>query len=182
MDAVEYFKIKNRICAAQEDTCLSCPLTNDCLSKELEAPEEVVKIAEEWDKKHPCRTRQTDFLEIYPDAKMIDGNINDELVIDIKPCELMANYATEKWCEKWTCLACKKLYWWKPLPEKKMKKLDSIEEQPQKTGKWKMNSYYPDRLTCTECGAMFDCWHWETEQMHFCPNCGTRMEEDNETD
>ena len=50
MDAVEYFKIKNRICAAQEDTCDGCPLTNDCLSKELEAPEEIVKIADEYKK------------------------------------------------------------------------------------------------------------------------------------
>lgn len=173
MDAVEYFKIKNRICAAQEDTCLGCPLTNDCLSKELEAPEEVVKIAEEWDKKYPCRTRQTEFLEIYPNARMVDSNINDDLVIDIKPCELMADYATEKWCEKWSCLACKKLYWWKPLPEKKMKKLDSVEEQlpARLKGKWIRNDN--GTYSCSLCHS----WLPE-EQYHyarFCLYCGAEM-------
>ena len=129
MDAVEYFKIKGRMCAANDDVCDDCPLAIDCFSKELENPEEAVKIVNEWNESHPRRTRQTEFLEMYPNARMIDSNINDDLVIDIKPCVLMADYATEKWCEKWSCLACKKLYWWKPLPEKKMKKLDSVEEQ-----------------------------------------------------
>ena len=52
----------------------------------------------------------------------------------------------------------------------------TIKAEPVRRGRWKMDSDYPDRLICAECGAMFDCWHWETEQMHFCPNCGARMD------
>ena len=49
--------------------------------------------------------------------------------------------------------------------------------RPVKRGKWTMHSDYPDRLICSECGTQFDVWHWEAKQMHFCPNCGARMEE-----
>lgn len=41
-------------------------------------------------------------------------------------------------------------------------------------GKWIMNSDYPDRLICDKCNAQFDVWHWESKQMHYCPNCGAR--------
>ena len=40
-------------------------------------------------------------------------------------------------------------------------------------GKWIMNSDYPDRLICDKCNAKFDVWHWESKQMHYCPNCGS---------
>lgn len=43
---------------------------------------------------------------------------------------------------------------------------------------WKMNSDFPDRLICPDCGAQFDCWHWESKQMHFCPACGKKRKED----
>ena len=36
-------------------------------------------------------------------------------------------------------------------------------------GAWVMDSNYPDRLICSECGAQFDTWHWESKQMNFCP-------------
>ena len=48
-------------------------------------------------------------------------------------------------------------------------------EPERKKGKWLMHSDFPDRLICSECGAQFDVWHWESEQMHFCPNCGADM-------
>lgn len=48
-------------------------------------------------------------------------------------------------------------------------------EPPIKKGRWLMHSDFPDRLICSECGAQFDTWHWESEQMHFCPNCGADM-------
>ena len=55
---------------------------------------------------------------------------------------------------------------------------EAIARQERKTGKWRMNSDYPDRLICSECSAQFDVWHWESKQMHYCPNCGAKMEVD----
>ena len=49
------------------------------------------------------------------------------------------------------------------------------EESERKKGKWMMHSDYPDRLICSECTGQFDVWHWESKQMHFCPNCGADM-------
>ena len=60
-----------------------------------------------------------------------------------------------------------------------------VEQLPSVTlerpkGKWIMNSDYPDRLICDKCNSQFDVWHWESKQMHFCPNCGAEMEVENE--
>lgn len=48
-----------------------------------------------------------------------------------------------------------------------------IPQRPK--GKWILNSDYPDRLICEKCKAQFDMWHWESKQMHYCPNCGAEM-------
>lgn len=60
--------------------------------------------------------------------------------------------------------------------------LDDVEDLPstERTGYWNMHSDYADRLICSECGAQFDCWHWESKQMHYCPNCGAKMEVEHE--
>ena len=55
-----------------------------------------------------------------------------------------------------------------------IKELPSVTPQRPK-GKWIMNSDYPDRLICDKCNAQFDVWHWESKQMHYCPNCGAEM-------
>lgn len=53
--------------------------------------------------------------------------------------------------------------------------LNKIPSVKLETGKWIMNSDYPDRLICDKCNAQFDVWHWESKEMHFCPNCGAEM-------
>lgn len=58
--------------------------------------------------------------------------------------------------------------------KKKIEELPSAEPKRNK-GEWMMHSDYPDRFICSECGAQFDVWHWESKQMHFCPNCGADM-------
>lgn len=175
MDAVEYFKIKGRMCAAHEDVCDDCPLAIDCFSKELENPEEAVKIVNEWNESHPRRTRQDAFLEVYPDAKTFQGAYAEPVIL-IKPCSLIKNYASEHWCEKWDCMSCRQLYWWKPLPEKKMKKLDSTEKQlpARPKGKWIRNDN--GTYSCSLCHS----WLPE-EQYHyaqFCLHCGAEMKGD----
>lgn len=56
-------------------------------------------------------------------------------------------------------------------------RLDALPSaEPERIrGSWMMDSYYPDRLICSECTGQFDVWHWESKQMHFCPNCGADM-------
>ncbi len=115
MDAVEYFKIKGRMCAANDDEyCDSCPLAIDCFSKELKDPEEAVKIVKEWNEKHPGRTRQDAFLEMYPDVKTFKGAYAEPIIL-IKPCSLIKSYANESRCGKLDCLECRRLFWWEEV-------------------------------------------------------------------
>ena len=58
--------------------------------------------------------------------------------------------------------------------------IPAADVRPVVRGKWTMNSDFPDRLICSECGAQFDVWHWEAKQMHYCPNCGADMRETND--
>ena len=116
MDAVEYFKIKKRICAAQDVDCANCPLTVDCLSKEMDEPEEVVRIAKEWNEKHPRRTRQDAFLEMYPTAKRYPTG-NGGFLLTIGPCELIEEYKPAKWCREHSCSECRKLFWSEEINE-----------------------------------------------------------------
>lgn len=70
-------------------------------------------------------------------------------------------------------------FWAKPSLQKVKETVEAERERyikERKTGKWKTNSDFPDRLICSECSAQLDMWHWEAEQMHYCPNCGARME------
>lgn len=114
MDAVEYFKIKSRICAAQDDVCDYCPLAIDCFSKELGDPEEAVKVVKEWNEKRPRRTRQDAFLEVYPDAKTFQTAYGKPVIL-IKPCSLIKSYANEGRCEKLDCMKCGQLFWWEEI-------------------------------------------------------------------
>lgn len=55
-------------------------------------------------------------------------------------------------------------------------KLPSVTPQP-KIGHWVTNSDFPDRLICSGCNTKFDMWVWEQKNMHYCPNCGIKMQE-----
>ena len=63
-----------------------------------------VKFVEQWTVAHPAKTRQSEFLEHYPDAQIsICGYLN------ICPMDV---FGREKFgCNNQTCLACKKEFW-----------------------------------------------------------------------
>lgn len=68
-------------------------------------PEEVVGLVEEWSKAHPVKTRQSEFLKQFPNAKLdIDG------VLAIRPCDIDSKYCTDDdYLRK--CGACAGDYW-----------------------------------------------------------------------
>lgn len=73
MDAVKYLKELDRMCRAHQ-ACDGCPIL-DCgkigCGVSDSSPIELVdtvEIVEQWSKEHPVRTRQSLFLERYPNA------------------------------------------------------------------------------------------------------------------
>ena len=79
MDAAKFIQERNRMCNSF-DSCSNCPLNKDgifcyaSMEKHSQvAAEEVVQLVEGWSKENPRKTRQSVFLEQYPNAKCVDG-------------------------------------------------------------------------------------------------------------
>lgn len=71
MDAMKFIKELRRMCAAHVG-CESCS-AEDCECQSLENMVEdtrIVAIVEEWSAAHPRKTRQSVFLEQWPEAKI----------------------------------------------------------------------------------------------------------------
>ena len=92
MDAVEYIKALHRLCKTQR-ICNGCPLRNKgtciaglCDDGLCDGAEKAVPIVEQWAKDHPVKTRQSEFLKMFPNANLknitrllpcsIDSNMN----------------------------------------------------------------------------------------------------------
>ena len=76
MDALEFLRERRRMCNSHRN-CKGCPLEEGkCVVSDV-APDEdykrIIAAVEQWSKEHPRKTRQSVFLEQYPEAG-IDGN------------------------------------------------------------------------------------------------------------
>ena len=77
MDAVKFLQERARMCNSFSPDCEGCrvdeekPVMSECYRWMFENHERAVKIVEEWSAAHPRKTRQSVFLEQYPEA-MID--------------------------------------------------------------------------------------------------------------
>ena len=74
MDAVEFFKTVNRLCKNQSG-CEKCPIHENgmgCIVKSdddsIKSIDETVSKVEQWAKDHPVKTRQSEFLRMFPNA------------------------------------------------------------------------------------------------------------------
>ena len=68
--------------------------------------EEIVPIVEKWSKEHPYKTRQSVFLEQWPNAKVfVDG------VLDFCPLELDECYPCQSTDIKMRCQSCRREFW-----------------------------------------------------------------------
>ena len=123
MDAVEFLKENDRMCKTF-DSCSGkdggemCELyvkSNErglsCVDYATTYPEEAVKIIEKWAKEHPKKTRQSEFLKMFPDALIF------EEVLKIEPCELIGSKLNSEECHSYDefglsgCYECRKKYW-----------------------------------------------------------------------
>ena len=112
MDAVKFVKEYLRMCT-KVDECEDCPVykTDFCTvpakERSQESAEEIVELVEEWSAAHPRKTRQSVFLEQYPDAEIDPGG-----AIAICPTAFSSAYRddTEK-CVYVSCAKCRREFW-----------------------------------------------------------------------
>ena len=121
MDAVEFFKEHGRMCDSLAPSCIGCEImksvayTTDghgtCREYIKRHPDEAVAIVERWAKEHPRKTRQSEFLKMFPDAQIFEG------VLKIEPCELIDSKLNSEECHSYDefglsgCYECRKNYW-----------------------------------------------------------------------
>lgn len=110
MDAVEFFKTVNRLCKNQR--CEECPVyKNDmyCMvgfdDDSIKSIEETISKVEQWAKDHPVKTRQSEFLKMFPDAK-----IGKDGALIIYPCAIEKRLSGKK-CGGIFCDDCRREYW-----------------------------------------------------------------------
>lgn len=114
MDAVEFYKSMKRMCYSGE-MCEKCPLYNNfsemgsvcdvLLHITDEKASKVKSIVEQWAKEHPVKTRQSEFLKMFPNAKTMGG------VIAICQNDIDSTYRNMEYCDHSFCEECGKKYW-----------------------------------------------------------------------
>ena len=109
MDAVEYVKQRERMCD-HYGHCGDCPAGNYERCASLKEIPNLVPIVEKWAKEHPVKTRQSEFLKMFPDASV---GYNGTLVI----CPSQADTKAVSECirSERNCDKCKRDFWLKEI-------------------------------------------------------------------
>lgn len=116
MDAVEFLKQFNRMCKAyNDDGCKECPAYKYRCGEDFDEQEEDgVSIVEQWAKEHPVKTRQSEFLRQWPDAK-----IGGDGLLSVQPChlcvELIHGKSQEDCKHRGMCGKCRRDFWLKEI-------------------------------------------------------------------
>ena len=108
MDAVKFVKTLGRMCNAE---CIRCEFWKrkssgeSCTSWQKNHPEEAVAIVEQWAAEHPIKTRQSDFLKLFPGADVgeTDG------CLTLNPCNVYEKMRKE--CAGKLCSECRRAFW-----------------------------------------------------------------------
>ena len=113
MDAVEYVKRRRRMCDYYAN-CGDCPACDYEWCTSLNGIPKMVPIVEQWAKAHPVKTRQSEFLKQWPDAK-----ISDDGLPSIAPCQLnveLLQCESQDDCEgRGVCDKCRRDFWLKEI-------------------------------------------------------------------
>ena len=114
MDAVEFLNEDTRMCHSYK-SCVGCPVEqiDDCciLSVDLKR---MINIVEQWTKEHPIKTRQSEFLNQWPDAE-----IGDDGFPSVAPCQLYKDIEEKDengvCCKNCGCAECRRDFWLKEI-------------------------------------------------------------------
>lgn len=111
MDIVEFFKTVNRLC--KNRTCGECPIWKDgmCMADfgddSVKSIEETISKVEQWAKEHPVKTRQSEFLKLFPKATVCNH------VLSLCPRFYCSDFLGTDFqeCKATNCDKCRCEYW-----------------------------------------------------------------------
>lgn len=117
MDAIEFIKTFKRFCLSEKQK--NRPY--DSLEEEsyvakdrllMYGAEDMVEMIKKWAKDHPLKTRQSEFLKLFPNARLFDG------VLAIDPCKINSSRFDSKECRSYSdefgvlsCDKCREQFW-----------------------------------------------------------------------
>ena len=105
----EFLEEWKRMCDSLQCTCLQCCLyemvdaDSSCRTAMKKMPKQVIDAVQEWSNEHPIKTRQSEFLKMYPNAMLCEGEY-----LNIAPCHLDRHI--RKGCSE-SCINCHREYW-----------------------------------------------------------------------
>ena len=114
MDAVKFIKERARMCDSLFG-CEGCPANSqenglgECFVgiKSKYAPEQQIEIVDKWSKEHPRKTRQSVFLEQWPEAE-----IDKYGCLRLCPELVSADYRNRHGdCLNRVCIDCRREFW-----------------------------------------------------------------------
>lgn len=113
MDALAFLRERKRMCNSYK-CCVGCPLVEShCIISSATSDEDFKKmtdVVEQWLNEHPRKTRQSVFLEQWPDAI-----ISDDGLPEVGPCQLRAGLIhgdSVDDCEnRGLCTECRREFW-----------------------------------------------------------------------
>lgn len=120
MDVLEYEKARIRMCRTmilENGGCEACPLYNVLKRKcgfaasiipnpDIDTIKNNVDLVIKWAKDHPVKTRQSEFLKMFPNAQMVN----------IERTFCVAHFDSTKVCKEGIpseekCIACRYRFW-----------------------------------------------------------------------
>ena len=106
MDAVEFLVERKRLCGSYRG-CVGCPFgAAECVVRDMTSEDtckRIVAIVDQWSKEHPRKTRQSVFLEQWPNA-----SVNEDGILF---CPKTVNIAHICYCKDKGCTACRREFW-----------------------------------------------------------------------
>lgn len=107
MDAVEYLKTFYKMCDSNK-FCTFCEAIGIC-EHNREKAEQMVEIVKKWGEDHKPKTRQSEFLKMFPNVHIFEG------VIVIAPCTIDTSIRKTNCIH--TCHECTRKYWTEEITE-----------------------------------------------------------------
>ena len=113
MEALEFLKERKRMCRSFGGSCTGCPCEKvRCVINAHVSDDDykrIVAAVEEWSAAHPRKTRQSVFLEQYPEAKI---DVNG--VVGVCPTYISATHRdSDRGCNhpERLCKDCRREFW-----------------------------------------------------------------------